>query len=78
MLADLGAEVTYHDPHVPQVAELGLESVGLEAGLGACDLAVIVTAHDEIDPEVVVAKAERVLDLRGVTREIDADHVVRL
>ena len=74
----LGAEVSYHDPHVPEVSELGLESVGLEEGLAECDLAVIVTAHDEIDPETVVAQAQRVLDLRGVTRGIDADHVVRL
>ena len=78
MLSSLGAEVSYHDPHVPEVAELGLTSTGLEEGLGACDLAVIVTAHDEIEPESVVAQAQRVLDLRGVTRGIDADHVVRL
>ncbi len=78
MLENLGAKVTYHDPHVPEVSDLGLESIGLEEGLAECDLAVIVTAHDEIDPEVVVAQAQRVLDLRGVTRGIDADHVVRL
>ena len=78
MLDELGAKVSYHDPHVPEVPELGLESVGLEEGLAACDLAVIVTAHDEIDPEAVVAQAQRVLDLRGVTRGIEADHVVRL
>ncbi len=78
MLAELGAEVSYHDPHVPAVAELGLESQGLEDALSECDLAVIVTAHAEIDPEVVVRGAQRVLDLRGVTRGIDADHVVRL
>ncbi len=78
MLENMGAKVTYHDPHVPEVSELGLESIGLEEGLAECDLAVIVTAHDEIDPETVVAQAQRVLDLRGVTRGIDADHVVRL
>jgi UDP-N-acetyl-D-glucosamine dehydrogenase len=78
MLRDLGADVSYHDPHVPAVAELGLESVALEDGLDACDLAVIVTAHEEVDPETVVAKASRVLDLRGVTKGIEADHVVQL
>ena len=78
MLSDLGADVSYHDPHVPEIAELGLRSVELEEGLGACDLAVVVTAHDEIDPQVVVAQAQRVLDLRGATRGIEADHVVRL
>jgi UDP-N-acetyl-D-glucosamine dehydrogenase len=78
MLDDLGADVSYFDPHVPEVPELGLRSVELDEGLAACDLAVIVTAHDEIEPQVVVAKAQRVLDLRGATRGIEADHVVRL
>ncbi len=78
ILADLGAEVSYHDPHVAAVPELHLQSAGLEDGLAACDLAVIVTAHAEIDLELVVARAQRVLDLRGVTRGIEADHVVRL
>ena len=78
MLDDLGADVSYFDPHVPEVPELGLRSVDLEEGLAACDLAVVVTAHEEIDPQEVVAKAQRVLDLRGATRGIEADHVVRL
>ena len=78
MLFDLGAEVSYHDPHVPEVPELGLRSVDLDEGLASCDLAVIVTAHEEIDPEHVVRLAQRVLDLRGATRGLDADHVVRL
>lgn len=78
MLRTLGADVSYHDPHVQEVAELGLSSVPLEEALGVCDLACIVTAHEEIDPERVVALAPRVLDLRGVTRELEADHVVRL
>ena len=78
MLADLGADVSYHDPHVPDVAELGLESVELGEGLAACDLAVLVTAHAEFDIEAIVAQAPRVLDLRGATRGIEADHVVRL
>jgi UDP-N-acetyl-D-glucosamine dehydrogenase len=78
MLDDLGADVSYHDPHVPEVAQLGLRSVDLDEGLAGCDLAVIVTAHAEVDPELVVRLAQRVLDLRGATRGIDADHVVRL
>ena len=78
LLRTAGAEVSYHDPHVPAVAELGLESVSLEEGLAECDLAVIVTAHEEVDPKVVVDRAQRVLDLRGATRDIEADHVVRL
>ena len=78
MLRELGAEVSYHDPHVPHVPELGLRSVPLEGAYGAADLVVIVTAHQEFDIDDVVAQARRVLDLRGVTRGIEADNVVRL
>jgi UDP-N-acetyl-D-glucosamine dehydrogenase len=78
LLKRLGADVSYHDPHVPDLPEYEVSSTPLEAGLGACDLAVIVTAHAEIDPARVIELAPRVLDLRGVTRGIEADHVVRL
>jgi UDP-N-acetyl-D-glucosamine dehydrogenase len=78
LLRGLGAEVSYHDPHVPELSELGLGSVPLEDGLAAADLACIVTAHPEVDYERVVATAPLVLDLRGVTRGIEAPHLVRL
>jgi len=78
MLIELGADVSYHDPHVPEVPELGLGSVPFDGAFEGADLAIIVTAHQEIDVGAVVAQAPRVLDLRGVTRGIDADHVVRL
>lgn len=78
MLSELGATVSYHDPHVARIESLGLESEPLAAALDACDLAVVVTAHDEIDMADVAAGADRVLDLRGATRDLDADNVVRL
>ena len=74
----LGAEVDYHDPHVPALDQLDLRSVALDDGLAGCDLACIVTAHDELDYAAVVSGAPLVVDLRGVTREIDADNVTRL
>ena len=78
LLSDLGAEISYHDPHVPSIRELGMESCDLNDGLDACDLAIVVTAHEEIDLGQVVASASRVLDLRGATRGMDADNVVCL
>ena len=60
-LVELGAEVAYHDPHVPTLSEFGLESVDLEEGLGDADLATIVTAHPGIDYTEVVAAAPRVI-----------------
>ncbi len=77
-LRDLGARVAYHDPHVPSVAELDLESVPLDEGLRDCDVACVVTAHPEVDYERVVASAPLVVDLRGVTRGIKASNLVRL
>jgi UDP-N-acetyl-D-glucosamine dehydrogenase len=77
MLSDGGANVSFHDQHVPEIPSLNLESVELDAGLAACDLAVIVTAHPGVDHDQVVAAAPWTLDLRGVTGP-DGDSSERL
>jgi UDP-N-acetyl-D-glucosamine dehydrogenase len=78
LLEDLGAEVLYHDPHVPALAEFGLASTPLEAALAQADLALIVTAHPGVDHELIARRARLVVDLRGVTRATSATNVVRL
>jgi len=78
LLRDLGAEVIYHDPHVAQLREFGLESTPLEQAVTDTDLAVIVTAHPSVDHEMVARRAGFVVDLRGITRTADATNVVRL
>jgi UDP-N-acetyl-D-glucosamine dehydrogenase len=78
LLRDLGTEISYHDPHVPEVPELGLSSLPLADALEACDIACVVTAHPEVDYEAVVAAAPLVVDFRGVTRGIEAGNLVRL
>jgi UDP-N-acetyl-D-glucosamine dehydrogenase len=77
-LRELGADVSYHDPHVPELSELSLASVELDQALAASDLACIVTAHPEVDHQRVVREAKLVLDFRGVTRGIEAPNLVRL
>jgi UDP-N-acetyl-D-glucosamine dehydrogenase len=72
LLLKRGAEVSYHDPHVPELAEHGLRSVALDDGLDGVDLAVIVTAHPSVDHGTVVERAPAVLDLRGTTRHLGA------
>jgi UDP-N-acetyl-D-glucosamine dehydrogenase len=68
LLAAGGATVAYHDPHVPESAELGLRSVELtDEALAACDVAIIVTAHRAIDVQRVVDLAPLVVDLRNAT-----------
>jgi UDP-N-acetyl-D-glucosamine dehydrogenase len=78
LLRDLGADIAYHDPHVPELSEFGLKSVDLDAELPAVDIACIITAHPEVDHERVVREAQLVLDFRGVTRGINAPNLVRL
>jgi UDP-N-acetyl-D-glucosamine dehydrogenase len=77
-LQDLGGEVSYHDPFVPDLPAFGLSSVALEEALASTDLVAIVTAHPGTDYERVVSAAPRVIDFRGVTRGIEAANLERL
>jgi UDP-N-acetyl-D-glucosamine dehydrogenase len=67
LLQARGADVAYHDPHVPELPQYGLQSIELG---GPCDLAVIVTAHPGVDHGAVVEHSPAVLDLRGTTRAL--------
>jgi UDP-N-acetyl-D-glucosamine dehydrogenase len=70
LLRSRGGDVRYHDPHVPELVEQDLRSAPLDEALEGIDLAVIVTAHPEVDHGHVVERAPLVLDLRGTTRHL--------
>jgi len=79
LLRERGADVTYHDPHVPALADPPMTTQrDLAAAAGACDLAVIVTAHPDVDHAVVAEHAPQVLDLRNATPPGSWEHVERL
>ncbi len=78
LLSELGGDVSYHDPHVPTLPDLGLDSVDLDSALAGTDLAAIVTAHPSVDYQAVVSVAPLVLDLRGATRGLAAKGLTRL
>ena len=78
LLIALEADVSYHDAFVPELPQLGLASVDLEAALAATDLAAIITAHPGVDYARVAGTAPLTLDFRGVTRGIEADGLERL
>jgi UDP-N-acetyl-D-glucosamine dehydrogenase len=78
LLRDLGGDVSYHDPHVPELPQLGLSSVDLDLALTSADVAVIVTAHPSLDYGAVAAATPLLVDFRGVTRGIDAENLIRL
>jgi UDP-N-acetyl-D-glucosamine dehydrogenase len=78
LLRGLGGELHYHDPHVPELRDPLLEGESLDDVLDGCDVAVIVTAHPEVDHQAVIERAPVVVDLRGVTRGLRIPTVQRL
>jgi UDP-N-acetyl-D-glucosamine dehydrogenase len=67
-----GADVSYHDPHVPELTKQGLTSVALEPEvLGAHDAVVVVTAHRCIDYAALAEGSSLVVDLRNVVPDTD-------
>ena len=68
LLAQHGAAVRYHDPHVPQLRDDGidLQSVPLSAEtLAAADCTIIVTDHSSVDYGLVARDARAVVDTRN-------------
>jgi UDP-N-acetyl-D-glucosamine dehydrogenase len=63
LLQKAGADVAYHDPHVPEFD--GMRSV--EYRPEDYDGVVIVTAHSSIDYDELVERAQIVVDLRNAT-----------
>jgi UDP-N-acetyl-D-glucosamine dehydrogenase len=67
LLAGAGAHVDYHDPHVPDFREHGLEMASVALDPAAYDAVVIATAHTSIDYAELVDKAKLVVDFRNAT-----------
>jgi UDP-N-acetyl-D-glucosamine dehydrogenase len=77
VLSERGGQIRYHDPFVPSLPDLGLESVPLSEATDA-DAVVLVTAHPGIDHLAIAHEALLFVDLRGVTRGEQAANLVRL
>src|SRR5450755_1640459 len=77
VLSERGALLAYHDRFVPALAELGLENVPLDQIVGA-DAVVLVTAHPGVDHAALAGQAQLFVDLRGVTRGLQLENLVRL
>lgn len=73
LLGEKGAQVSYHDPHVPEAHLDGFTAKSVELSdeaLASADLVVILTSHAGVDYDRVVAKAHRVYDTRNATRGV--------
>jgi UDP-N-acetyl-D-glucosamine dehydrogenase len=67
LLQATGAEISYHDPHVPELPDFGLSSVPLEPERFDC--IAIVTDHAGIDYESLVDDGAVIVDFRNATGE---------
>jgi UDP-N-acetyl-D-glucosamine dehydrogenase len=74
LLQNAGAEIAYHDAHVPEFD--GMRSTALEPE--AYDCVVIVTAHSNIDYADVVRRARIVVDFRNATKGQESEKVWKL
>lgn len=78
-LIDHGAQVTYHDPHVPvfpgmRKYDLDMASVPLtDATLQGADAVLIVTDHDAVDYALVGRHARLVVDTRNAMGRVTGD-----
>ncbi|MBL8964267.1 MAG: nucleotide sugar dehydrogenase [Phycisphaeraceae bacterium] len=78
LLADAGAEVSYHDPHVPTFPSMRRHAITLasrpldRAALLDHDAVVIVTNHSGIDYELVGRHAGLVIDTRDAMANVTA------
>jgi UDP-N-acetyl-D-glucosamine dehydrogenase len=80
LLRDRGADVVYHDPFVPDLAEEGLDlecSPLTDELLAGADIACVVTAHSGIDYGRVADRSRLVLDLRNAV-PATSERVVKL
>ncbi len=76
LLRDDGAEVSYHDPFVPELHEEGvdLHSIELtEKALSDADAVVILTDHSDFDWQRVVDRAQVLIDARHVAPRRERD-----
>jgi UDP-N-acetyl-D-glucosamine dehydrogenase len=80
LLQNAGAEVAYHDPHVPVIDEHGLEMVSSPYEPERYHAVVITTAHSAIDYAELVERAPLVVDLRNATGKagVTSDRVWKL
>jgi UDP-N-acetyl-D-glucosamine dehydrogenase len=73
LLEERGAEVTYHDPYVPDLhhESMSFESVPLTAeALHEADCVVIVTDHSAFDYNWIAAESSVIVDSRNALKNV--------
>jgi UDP-N-acetyl-D-glucosamine dehydrogenase len=79
-LKRLGAEVSYHDPYVPEIQteHLKLESLPLTAKfLRKQDLVILVTDHSKFNYKMIVENSCLIFDTRNRLKDFQETNIVR-
>jgi UDP-N-acetyl-D-glucosamine dehydrogenase len=77
LLEERGAEITYHDPYIPDLYHEGLDlqSVDLTADtLRSADCVVIVTDHSVFDYNWIASEASIIVDSRNALKKVASPH----
>ncbi|MCA0269721.1 MAG: nucleotide sugar dehydrogenase [Bacteroidetes bacterium] len=75
LLQERGADVSYHDPHVPNFNDHGVAMTSvsdLDTALVGADVVVITTDHSAYDYAAIKAKAKTLVDTRNATAKVNA------
>jgi len=67
LLENAGADVAYHDPHIPSFVENGIAMSSSPLEPAEYDCVVVVTNHSGIDYDALVEDSVLVVDLRNAT-----------
>lgn len=84
-LEELGAEVDYHDPHVPATHkmrryDLGMKSITLTPdALGGYDCVLVATHHKAYDWQMIADHARLIVDTRNALKNVSGstEHIVQ-
>ncbi|MCL2746027.1 MAG: UDP-N-acetyl-D-glucosamine dehydrogenase, partial [Coriobacteriia bacterium] len=80
-IEEKGAQVRYHDPHVPQYTQDGkkVHSVDLTAEeLQSADAVIVLSGHSNVDYRLVAEQSSLILDTRNVFGASAPSSVIKL
>lgn len=78
LLEQWGAELSYHDPYIPEVRSLKATNQPLDAAhLKTYDAVLITTKHSNVDYDLIAEHSSLVLDARDAVKAT-GDHIIKL
>lgn len=80
LLGRLGAQLSYSDPHVPELRAHGLElnSQPVLPSFRNADCVVLITDHSAFDYEAIAKESALIVDTRNAFRSYRSEKIIRL